>query len=204
MSPRKAAVALVGIALAAGVAYTLGGRPPRPVPAESRAAAAPEPAFSATVPNPDPAPSPAPAGMKWVPGGEFSMGSVDPVGLEHGGHDSMPDTRPIHRVYVDAFWMDETELTNAQFAKFVAATRYVTVAERTPRAEDYPTAPKENLVAGSVVFTPPDHEVPLDNHYQWWRYLPGMRFEVSPFRGAWSGGGPPDRGTGLQHGPLRR
>ena len=69
------------------------------------------------------------------------------------GHD---DSRPIHRVYVDGFWMDATEVTNEQFAAFVKATGYVTVAERTPRAEDFPGAPPENLVAGSVVFSPPD------------------------------------------------
>jgi formylglycine-generating enzyme required for sulfatase activity len=45
----------------------------------------------------------------------------------------MADARPIHRVHVDGFWMDRTEVTNAQFARFVAATGYVTVAERTRR-----------------------------------------------------------------------
>ena len=53
------------------------------------------------------------------------------------------------------------------------ATGYVTVAERVPRAEDYPGAPPENLVAGSVVFTPPPEPVPLDNHLQWWSYVAG-------------------------------
>ena len=80
------------------------------------------------------------------------------------------DSRPIHRVYVDGFWMDKTEVTNEQFAAFVTATGYVTVAERTPRAEDFPGAPPENLVAGSVVFSPPDHAVPLNDHFQWWSY----------------------------------
>ncbi|HJS75637.1 MAG TPA: SUMF1/EgtB/PvdO family nonheme iron enzyme, partial [Vicinamibacteria bacterium] len=51
---------------------------------------------------------------------------------------------------------------------------YVTVAEKTPTAEDFPGAPPENLVAGSVVFTPPDHPVALDNLYQWWAYVPGV------------------------------
>ena len=60
--------------------------------------------------------------------------------------------------------MDATEVTNEQFAAFVKATGYVTVAERKPRAEDFPGAPPENLVAGSVVFTPPDHAVPLNDH----------------------------------------
>jgi formylglycine-generating enzyme len=106
----------------------------------------------------------APPGMTWVPGGQFWMGSNDP---------RMPDTRPWHRVYVDGFWMDKTDVTNAQFAAFVNATHYVTVAEIAPRQEDFPTAPKENLVAGSVVFTPPDHPVALNNEYQWWSYVSG-------------------------------
>jgi formylglycine-generating enzyme required for sulfatase activity len=55
--------------------------------------------------------------------------------------------------------MDKTEVTNDQFAKFVKATKYVTIAERTPRAENFPGAPTENLVAGSIVFSPPDHPV---------------------------------------------
>ena len=78
------------------------------------------------------------------------------------------DSRPIHRVYVDGFWMDKTEVTNEQFEAFVEATGYVTVAEQTPRAEDFPGAPPENLVAGSVVFSPPAQPVPLDDHFQWW------------------------------------
>jgi formylglycine-generating enzyme len=105
-----------------------------------------------------------PAGMVWIPGGEFWMGSDEP---------DFADARPWHKVHVDGFWMDRTEVTNAQFAAFVKATGYVTVAERKPRAEDYPDAPPENLIAGSVVFTPPDGPVPLDSHYQWWSYVPG-------------------------------
>src|SRR4029453_10836491 len=95
-----------------------------------------------------------PAGMVWIPGGEFSMGASDPRGLEHGGHDSMADARPIHRVAVGGFWMDATEVTNEQFARFVKATGYVTVAETKPTKEEFPEAPEENLKAGSVVFTP--------------------------------------------------
>jgi formylglycine-generating enzyme required for sulfatase activity len=119
--------------------------------------------------------SPAPDGMVWIPGGEFSMGAVDPLGNDANvvGMQATEDSRPIHRVHVDGFWMDRTEVTNEQFEAFVKATRYVTVAERTPRAEDFPGAPPENLVAGSVVFSPPDHAVPLDNHFQWWAYVHG-------------------------------
>ena len=57
----------------------------------------------------------------------------DAVGMQ-----ATTDSRPIHRVVVDGFWMDSTEVTNEQFALFVKATGYVTVAEQTPRAEDFP------------------------------------------------------------------
>jgi formylglycine-generating enzyme len=106
--------------------------------------------------------------MVWIPGGEFSMGSDDPV--------LGSDARPVHRVYVDGFWMDETEVTNEEFERFVKATGYTTVAERAPRAEDFPGAPRENLVAGSVVFSPPAAAVPLDNHLRWWSYIKGANW----------------------------
>jgi len=86
------------------------------------------------------------------------------------------DSQPIHRVFVDGFWMDATEVTNAQFAAFVDATNYVTIAERTPTKEQFPTAPLENLVAGSVVFTPTAEPVPLNDHFLWWRYEKGANW----------------------------
>ncbi|HET9253513.1 MAG TPA: formylglycine-generating enzyme family protein [Candidatus Eisenbacteria bacterium] len=114
-----------------------------------------------------------PEGMVWIPGGEFSMGAADvPGGNEVDAH-AVLDSRPVHRVHVDGFWMDRTEVTNDQFARFVAATGYLTVAERVPRVEDYPGAPPENLVAGSVVFERPDTAVALNDRYQWWIYRPG-------------------------------
>ena len=112
-----------------------------------------------------PLPGPAPEGMVWISGGEFWMGA-----------DEFPDAQPWHRVAVDGFWMDKTEVTNDQFAKFVKATTYVTIAERTPRAEDFPGAPPENLAAGSIVFSPPDHPVKLDDHFQWWSYVKGANW----------------------------
>jgi len=112
-------------------------------------------------------PGKAPQGMVWIPGGEFWMGSDER---------SFRDTLPWHQVYVDGFWMDKTEVTNAEFSRFVTAAKYVTAAERTPRAEDYPGAPPENLVAGSVVFSPPDHPVKLNDHFQWWSYMPGANW----------------------------
>jgi len=119
-----------------------------------------------------------PPGMAWIPGGEFSMGCADPRGMPFGGSDAMNDARPVHRVRVDGFWMDVHEVTNDEFAAFVDATGYVTVAERPPRAEDFPGAPPENLVAGSIVFTPPPTAVPLRDatgqaHLRWWAYVPG-------------------------------
>jgi len=128
--------------------------------------------FLPTVENPTLA-GPAPAGMVWIPGGEFSMGANDPPDMDDVGMKATRDARPIHRVYVDGFYMDATVVTNAQFARFVHETNYVTVAERAPRAEDFPGAPPENLVAGSVVFSPPPQAVPLDNHFQWWSYVRG-------------------------------
>ncbi|HEU5232777.1 MAG TPA: formylglycine-generating enzyme family protein [Terriglobales bacterium] len=127
-------------------------------------------------------PGPAPQGMVWVPGGEFSMGLDDPRALPHGGREAMDDARPIHRVYVDGFWMDKTDVTNAEFARFVAVTHYVTVAERKPTAAEFPDAPREKLVPGAIVFRPPAKVTSLDDPYQWWSYVPGAnwRHPVGP------------------------
>jgi formylglycine-generating enzyme required for sulfatase activity len=111
--------------------------------------------------------------MVWIPGGEFSMGALDPPAVDGVGMHAAEDARPIHRVYVDSFWMDETDVTNEEFARFIKATGYVTIAERTPTAEEFPGAPPQNLVAGSVVFSPPDHPVSLNDHFQWWSYIKG-------------------------------
>ncbi len=129
--------------------------------------------FAATLFNPKPSPSSVPPGMVWIPGGEFSMG-CDEVGDSLCGMPGLTaDAIPIHRVRVDDFWMDATEVTNDQFKLFVDATGYVTIAEQKPRAEDFPGAPEENLVAGSTVFTPTTERVRLDNYLQWWRYEHG-------------------------------
>lgn len=111
--------------------------------------------------------------MAWIPGGTFSMGGVNPTGMTDGGMEAMDDARPVHRVFVDGFYMDKTEVTNARFAKFVKATGYVTVAEQKPTKEEFPGVPAEDLVAGSVVFTPPNHKVQLDDISQWWAYQKG-------------------------------
>src|SRR5690606_40314780 len=87
-------------------------------------------------------------GMVWIPGGTFLMGSD-----RH-----YPEERPAHRVSVDGFWMDAHAVTNDEFARFVAATGYVTLAERTPDPADYPGAKPELLVPGSAVFRKPRSE----------------------------------------------
>lgn len=101
-------------------------------------------------------------GMVWINGGEFLMGA-----------DEFTDSRPMHKVSVDGFFMDEHEVTNAEFAKFVAATNYKTVAERPLNPADYPGVPADKLVTGSAVFTPTPTSVSLDNPLQWWNYVPG-------------------------------
>jgi formylglycine-generating enzyme len=132
--------------------------------------------FEATVPNKNAPPGKAPEGMVWVPGGEFSMGA----NVAGAGSREMPmvsnDAGPVHRVYVEGFWMDETAVTNEEFEKFVRSTSYVTIAERTPTREELPTVPAKNLVAGSIVFAPTDQEVPLNNPYRWWTYVPGANW----------------------------
>ena len=105
--------------------------------------------------------------MIWIAGGSFLMGSDDPAFL---------DAQPVHEVKVDGFWMDEYEVTNAAFARFVKATGYITVAERPLDPKDYPAVPKENLVIGSPVFAPPENEVSLDDPGQWWKYVAGANW----------------------------
>lgn len=112
-------------------------------------------------------------GMVWVPGGEFTMGTDDP--------ESYVYERPAHRVRVDGFWMDATEVTNAQFKAFTDATGYVTTAEKKPKWEDLqkqlpPGTPKpeeDMLQPGSLMFSPPAYAVSLDDYSQWWSWSKG-------------------------------
>ncbi len=121
----------------------------------------------------DAAPGDAPPGMTWIPGGTFSMGSEAPWARD--------DERPVHRVRVGGFWIDRTEVTNAQFRAFVEATGHVTTAERAPTAEQIlaqappgtPAPPPEQLVPGSCVFAPTAGPVPLGDPAAWWRWMPG-------------------------------
>jgi formylglycine-generating enzyme required for sulfatase activity len=117
-----------------------------------------------------------PRGMLWVPGGKFLMGSDH----EH----AQPNERPAHPVRVSAFWMDATDVTNAQFAEFVQATGYVTTAERKPDWETLrvqlppgtPRPPDAALVPGAMVFTGTDAPVALDDFSRWWTYVPGANW----------------------------
>ena len=101
--------------------------------------------------------------MVWIPGGTFRMGSDD----------HYPEEAPAHPVSVGGFWMDRHTVTNAEFARFVRKTGYLTVAEQTPDPADYPGAKPELLVPASTVFRQPPHRVDLGNHYNWWTYVPG-------------------------------
>jgi len=105
--------------------------------------------------------------MAWVPAGRFTMGSDAAM---------FPDARPLHAVSLDGFFMDRNLVTNAQFARFVRATGYVSVAERRPDPKLFPGVPPEKLVPGGVVFVAPSHAVPLDDVSRWWRYVPGANW----------------------------
>jgi formylglycine-generating enzyme required for sulfatase activity len=101
--------------------------------------------------------------MVWIPGGAFLMGSDT----------HYPEEAPAHQVSVDGFWIDARTVTNRDFARFVAETGHVTVAEKAPDPADYPGAKPEMLIAASTVFVAPTRPVDLGNPYNWWTYAPG-------------------------------
>ncbi|WP_255460384.1 formylglycine-generating enzyme family protein [Lacibacter sediminis] len=113
------------------------------------------------------------SGMVYIPGGTFEMGADNEQASE--------DEYPKHKVTIDAFYMDVTEVTNAQFQKFVDATGYVTTAERKPDWEELKkTVPPGTekpadslLVAASLVFKPSNGPVDLNNYSQWWSWVAG-------------------------------
>ena len=117
------------------------------------------------------------AGMVWIAGGEFWMGT--------DSKEAWPDEQPAHRVRVNGFWMDTHEVTNAEFRKFVASTNFQTTAERAPTLEEImaqsppgtPPPPPESLVPGSLVFRPTDREVPLNDFSLWWHWTPGANWQ---------------------------
>lgn len=122
--------------------------------------------------------------MLWIPGGTFRMGSED----------FYPEERPVHEVKVDGFWIDCYTVTNAQFARFIQETGYMTVAERPLKAEDFPGAPSENLVPGALVFHKRRGPVDLRNYANWWVWTPGASWR-RPF-------GPASSLEGIEQHPV--
>jgi len=134
-------------------------------------------ASTTTTPGTTPSPNPPHPGMVWIPGGTYQMGGDN--------KEAQPDEYPKHTVTVTGFWMDRTEVTNAQFAAFVKATGYITTAERSPEWDELkkqlpPNTPKPDeslLVPASLVFSPPDHPIPLDDYSQWWAWKKGASWK---------------------------
>ncbi len=120
----------------------------------------------------NPATQTSPPGMVWIPGGEFTMGSSAEI--------ARPDEKPTHRVRVDGFWIDTTEVTNKQFREFVEATGYVTTAEKAPDLREImaqlppgtPPPSADMLVPGSIVFVSPS--VPGE---MWWEWRKGVSWQ---------------------------
>ncbi len=90
-----------------------------------------------------------------------------------GSASHYPEEAPVHKVAVDGFWIRTTAVTNREFAEFVQSSGYVTVAERPLDPKDYPGAPVENLVPGSLVFTMTSGPVDLTHINLWWTWTPG-------------------------------
>ncbi|MGU3468667.1 formylglycine-generating enzyme family protein [Methylobacterium sp. C33D] len=103
------------------------------------------------------------AGMRHIAGETFSMGSER----------FYPEEAPVRRVGVDSFWIDETPVTNAQFAAFVEATGHVTLAETQPDPVDHPNLLPGMAKAGSLVFHQTAGPVSLRDHTQWWQFITG-------------------------------
>lgn len=130
-----------------------------------------------TISNIDNTTLPGHANMVYIPGGTFGMGADN--------KQASPDEYPKHKVSVDGFWMDVTEVTNAQFAAFVKATGYVTTAERKPDWNDLkkqlpPGTPKPDdsqLVPASLVFNAPRHAVDMNDYSQWWKWEKGASWK---------------------------
>jgi sulfatase modifying factor 1 len=104
-----------------------------------------------------------PEGMCWIAGGAFQIGS----------NVHYPEERPARLVRVDGFWMDKCTVTNVQFARFVAATGYKTIAERPLDPALYPDALPGMLVPGALLFHMTSGPVDTRDYRNWWRYVPG-------------------------------
>ena len=106
------------------------------------------------------------SGMVEIPAGRFRMGAEQ----------FYPEETPVREVEMDGFAIDRAPVTVREFARFVAETGYVTLAERAPDPADYPEADPSLLVAGSAVFHPTVGPVSLDDPGQWWSYVPGANW----------------------------
>ncbi|MDB4583466.1 formylglycine-generating enzyme family protein [Draconibacterium sp.] len=133
-------------------------------------------------------------GMIFIQGGTFDMGADN--------NQARPDEYPKHPVEVNGFWIDQHEVTNAQFKKFVDETSYITVAEKDVdwnqlKNQLPPGTPKPHdslLIAGSMVFTPPGYAVPLNDYSQWWTWTNGASWKHPK--------GPDSDITGLENHPV--
>jgi formylglycine-generating enzyme required for sulfatase activity len=114
-----------------------------------------------------PAGAPAAGDLVWIPAGTFRMGSD-----EH-----YPEEAPALDVEVGGFWIGRTTVTNTDYSAFVSATGYTTVAERPLDPADFPGAPAENLLPGSMVFTRTRGPVDLRHLSQWWTWTPGASWQ---------------------------
>ena len=126
-------------------------------------------------------------GMVWISGGIYDMGASD------GDRMALPHEKPKHTVKVDGFYMDETEVTNAQFSKFIEATNYITTAERPVdwdliKQQLPPGTPKPHdslLLPGSLLFKKTKESVPnLYDFSQWWRWTNGANWKQPEGKGS--------------------
>jgi len=108
------------------------------------------------------------AEMVLIQGGTFHAGLENPM---------MPEASPLHKVSVDDFYIGKYEVTNAEFANFIKATAYITVAERPLDPEEFPGADPAMLVPGSVVFNSPAHPISKRDPTRWWQYVPGASWK---------------------------
>jgi formylglycine-generating enzyme required for sulfatase activity len=132
--------------------------------------------------------------MVYIPSGTFQMGGDN--------YQARSDELPKHTVTISAFWLDSAEVSNAEFSRFVKATHYVTTAEQKPnwqiiKKQLPPNTPKPDakmLVPASLVFTPPDHPVPLNDFRQWWSWTKDANWRHPR--------GPKSNIKGLEHYPV--
>ena len=108
--------------------------------------------------------------------GQGEMAALDGGTFLMGSQEHYREEGPVRRVTVGPFSISKTEVTNAEFAAFVAATGYVTTAERALDPAAHPGWPEELLQPGSMVFSPPERAVDLRNTMAWWRYVPGANW----------------------------